>query len=167
MQYILPQLSALVILTGVSVAVIQYLFTNHKTHLKDFANSLKKIDFDGNNEYDSKLEKQWESAINNYKQHTYLINQNDSIISGLIIIVFLLFIYIIASLPAIGMTQELISTVFLNIFIFALAIALMMWLIMNLYILSQIFRKETSIKSELRDIEEQHQVVDKVLNKNR
>jgi hypothetical protein len=35
-----------------SVAVIQYLFTNHQAHLKDFITSLVKIDFDKNNQYD-------------------------------------------------------------------------------------------------------------------
>jgi histidinol-phosphate/aromatic aminotransferase/cobyric acid decarboxylase-like protein len=52
MQEILSQLSILVVLTGVSVAVIQYLFTNHHAHLKDFIASLVKIDFDKNNQYD-------------------------------------------------------------------------------------------------------------------
>jgi ABC-type enterochelin transport system substrate-binding protein len=45
----LSQLSILVVLTGVSVAVIQYLFTNHQAHLKDFIASLVKIDFDAIN----------------------------------------------------------------------------------------------------------------------
>jgi hypothetical protein len=43
------------VLTGVSVAVIQYLFTNHQAHLKDFITSLVKIDFDKNNQSTIKL----------------------------------------------------------------------------------------------------------------
>jgi histidinol-phosphate/aromatic aminotransferase/cobyric acid decarboxylase-like protein len=80
MQEILSQLNILVVLTGVSVAVVQYLFTNHQTHLKDFITSLVKIDFDKDNRYDSQLEEQWESAVTECRKHTYFINPNNSIL---------------------------------------------------------------------------------------
>jgi hypothetical protein len=95
MQEILSQLSILVVLTGVSVAVIQYLFTNHHAHLKDFIASLVKIDFDKNNQYDLKLEAQWESAITECRKHTYFINPNNSILFGFFLIINLVFIFLL------------------------------------------------------------------------
>jgi hypothetical protein len=165
MQQIFTQLSLLVVLTGVSVAVVQYLFTNHQTHLKDFIHSLKKIDFDKDNEYDSKLEQQWESALTNCKKHTYFLNPNNSILFGFAIIISLVLVYIVVSLSIIGALK--ISIFYLNIAIFIIAVALFVWLIANLYILDLIFKKETSIKLEFHEIEDQHQLVDKILNKKR
>jgi hypothetical protein len=83
------------VLTGVSVAVIQYLFTNHHAHLKDFIASLVKIDFDKNNQYDLELEAQWESAVTECRKHTYFINPNNSILIGFFLIIGLVLIFLL------------------------------------------------------------------------
>jgi hypothetical protein len=46
-------------------------------------------------------------------------------------------------------------------------IVLLAWLIANLLILNLMFKKESTIKAEFDEIEKQHQLVDKVLNKER
>jgi amino acid transporter len=163
MQQIFTQLSVLAVLTGVSVAVIQYLFSNHQIHLKDFISSLKKISFDETNEYDSELERQWESALTNCKQHTYFLNPNESILIGFIIIICLVGIYILALNPFSYFFD--VSPNWLHWFIVLISVILFSWLIVNIRTLNQIFKKEDSIKSEFHDIEKQHQLVDKILNK--
>jgi hypothetical protein len=165
MQQIFTQLSVLIVLTGVSVAVVQYLFANHQTHLKDFIKSLKKIDFDRGNKYDSKLEQRWESALTDCKNHTSFLNPNNFILFGFVIIILLVLAYIIVSLSIIGTLK--ISIFYLNTAIFIIAVALFIWLMANIIILNLIFKKEDIIKSELNDIEKQHQLVDKILNKKR
>jgi hypothetical protein len=157
-QDTLLQLSILGVLTGVSVAVVQYLFTNHQTHLKDFIASLKNIEFDKDNQYDLELENQWESAINGCKKHTYILNPNHSILLGLIIIVFLVFTYL-------SILGNIFDFIFIKKMLFGTGAILLLWLLSNLILLYQIFKKETTIKSELDEIDKQHQLVDKVLNK--
>jgi amino acid transporter len=163
MQQIFTQLSVLVVLTGVSVAIVQYLFSNHQAHLKDFISSLKKIDFNRGNKYDSELEQRWESALTNCKKHTYFINPNESILIGFIIIVCLAGVYILALNPFSDFFE--IKSNWLYWLIVLISVILFSWLIANIMILNQIFKKESSIKSEFHDIEKQHQMVDKILNK--
>ncbi|VVH57840.1 hypothetical protein BSPCLSOX_1643 [uncultured Gammaproteobacteria bacterium] len=163
MQEILSQLSILVVLTGVSVAVIQYLFTNHHAHLKDFIASLVKIDFDKNNQYDLELEAQWESAVTECRKHTYFINPNDSILFGFFLIINLVFIFLLNIVISNFVNIDKILFVACCIF----AIALLIWLILNLWTLRRMFKKESTIKAEFDEIEKQHQLVDKVLNKER
>jgi uncharacterized membrane protein YbhN (UPF0104 family) len=163
MQQIFTQFSVLVVLTGVSVAVVQYLFSNHQTHLKDFIRSLKKIDFDRDNKYDSELEQRWESALTDCKKHTYFLNPNESILIGFIIIVCLVGIYILALNPLPSFFE--IKPNWLYWLIVLISFILFSWLIANIMILNQIFKKEATIKSEFHDIEKQHQLVDKILNK--
>ncbi|MBA5248849.1 MAG: hypothetical protein FE834_04860 [Gammaproteobacteria bacterium] len=160
MQEILPQLSILVVLTGVSVAVVQYLFTNHQTHLKDFIASLKDVEFNRSNEYDLSLENQWDDAINNCKKHTYFLNPNRSIAIGFAIIVILIFVYV---LTAISVFTDVISVNFLNLFILIIALALLSWAIVNAFVLRQVFKKEDLIRIEFDEIETQHQLVNKIL----
>ncbi|SMN00264.1 hypothetical protein SPONN_1528 [uncultured Candidatus Thioglobus sp.] len=163
-QQILPQLSVLVVLTGVSVAVIQYLFTNHQAHLKGFIASLKNLDFDKGNEYDLQLEEQWESAVSNCKRHVYFINPNKSILIGFDIIIFLVLVYFSISLSAVFDLK--ISSILVNNTLFGISGILLVWLTINMLLLNQIFKKESNIKFEFDEIEKQHQLVDKVLNKN-
>lgn len=162
MQLVLTQLSVLVVLTGVSVAVIQYLFVNHQTHLKDFIASLKEISFNETNHFDRVLSERWESAINSYKKHTYLINPNDSILFGFLIIILLVSVYIAVSLSVVNVV---VNIDWIKIAIFIIAVGLLLWLILNLVILMQMFKKEASIKFKLNSIDKQHQLVEKVLNK--
>ncbi|SSC08278.1 hypothetical protein BTURTLESOX_424 [bacterium endosymbiont of Bathymodiolus sp. 5 South] len=153
-------------LTGVSVAVIQYLFTNHHAHLKDFIASLVKIDFDKNNQYDLKLEAQWESAITECRKHTYFINPNNSILFGFFLIINLVFIFLLnIVISNFANFANIDKILFFACCIFA--IALLIWLILNLRTLERMFKKESTIKAEFDEIEKQHQLVDKVLNKER
>jgi len=168
MQEILPQLSILVVLTGVSVAVVQYLFTNHQTHLKDFIASLKDVEFNRSNEYDLSLENQWDDAINNCKKHTYFLNPNRSIAIGFAIIVILIFVYVLTAILV--FFTDVISVNFLNLFILILnlfiliiALALLFWAIVNAIVLRQVFKKEDLIRIEFDEIETQHQLVNKIL----
>ncbi|SSC10462.1 DUF2207 domain-containing protein [thiotrophic endosymbiont of Bathymodiolus puteoserpentis (Logatchev)] len=160
MQEILSQLNILVVLTGVSVAVVQYLFTNHQTHLKDFITSLVKIDFDKDNKYDSQLEEQWESAVTECRKHTYFINPNNSILVGFLLIISLVFIFLLNIVVSNFVNMDIILFIMCCIF----AIVLFIWLIANLLILRLMFKKESTIKAEFDEIEKQHQLVDKVLN---
>lgn len=160
MQEILSQLNILVVLTGVSVAVVQYLFTNHQTHLKDFITSLVKIDFDKDNRYDSQLEEQWESAVTECRKHTYFINPNGSILFGFFLIISLVLIFLLNIVVSNFVNIDIILFIVCCIF----AIVLLMWLIANVLILKLMFKKESTIKAEFDEIEKQHQLVDKVLN---
>lgn len=162
MQLILTQLSVLVVLTGVSVAVVQYLFINHKTHLKDFIASLKEISFNEKNNFDRVLSERWELAIVTVKKHTHLINPNYSILVGLFIIILLVSVYIAVALSVFNIV---VNIDWIKIIIFIIAVLLFSWLILNSLILIQIFKKEASIKFELNSIDKQHQLVEKVLNK--
>lgn len=161
MQLILTQLSVLVVLTGVSVAVIQYLFVNHQTHLKDFIASLKEIRFNETNHFDRALAKRWELAIVTAKKHTYLINPNYSILFGLLIIILLVSVYIAVALSVFNMA---VNIDWIKIIIFIIAVLLFSWLILNSLILMQMFKKEASVKSIFGEIDKQHQLVEKVLN---
>ena len=173
MQEVLSQLSILVVLTGVSVAVIQYLFTNHQAHLKDFIASLVKIDFDKNNQYDLELEAQWEGAVTECRKHTYFINPNSSILIGFFLIISLVLIFllniVISNFANFALLNIVISN-FANIdkFLFIacciFTTVLLAWLIANLIILKLMFKKESTIKAKFDEIEKQHQLVDKVLN---
>jgi magnesium-transporting ATPase (P-type) len=122
-----------------------------------------KIDFDKNNQYDLELEAQWESAVTECRKHTYFINPNDSILFGFFLIINLVFIFLL----------NIVISNFVNIdkiLFFAcciFAIALLIWLILNLWTLRRMFKKESTIKAEFDEIEKQHQLVDKVLNKER
>ncbi|CAC9586033.1 hypothetical protein [uncultured Gammaproteobacteria bacterium] len=160
MQEILSQLSILVVLTGVSIAVVQYLFTNHQTHLKDFITSLVKIDFDKDNKYDSQLEEQWESVVTECRKHTYFINPNGSILFGFFLIISLVLIFLLNIVVSNFVNIDIILFIVCCIF----AIVLLMWLIANVLILKLMFKKESTIKAEFDEIEKQHQLVDKVLN---
>ncbi len=160
MQEILPQLSVLVVLTGVSVAVVQYLFINHQTRLKDFIVSLKKIDFDKDNEYDSGLEKRWDDAINDCKKHIYWLNPNASISIGFAIIVVLILVYCLASFFAIID----VSIFFLNLFLLIISVFLFLWAIVNTIVLRQVFNKESDIRTEFNEIATKHQLVDEILS---
>jgi hypothetical protein len=166
MQEILSQLSILVVLTGVSVAVIQYLFTNHQAHLKDFIASLVKIDFDKNNQYDLELEAQWESAVTECRKHTYFINPNNSILIGFFLIIGLVLIFLL-NIVISNFANFANIDKFLFIVCCIFTIVLLAWLIANLLILNLMFKKESTIKAEFDEIEKQHQLVDKVLNKER
>ncbi len=160
MQQIFFQLSVLVVLTGVSLATVQYIFTNHQKHLKDFIASLKSVEFDKDNEYDLKLERQWENAINSCKRHTYLINPNYSILFGLIIIFFLVFTYLLTYLPYIFIVD------FIKWMVFGTGVALFVWLILVFFTLIQIDKKQKSIKLEFDEIEKRHQLAEKILSSN-
>ncbi len=157
MQEILPQLSVLVVLTGVSVAVVQYLFTNHQTHLKDFIISLKDIEFNRSNKYDLSLENQWDDAINNCKKHTYFLNPNRSIVIGFAIIVALILVYVLTFISA-------ISVSFLNLFLLIISVFLFLWAIVNTIVLRQVFNKESDIRTEFNEIATKHQLVDEILS---
>ncbi len=113
MQQDLSQLSVLVVLAGVSVAVVQYLFTNHQASLRGFISSLEKIDFNQDNEYDTKLQKRWEKAISDYKKHTYLVDPNRSILSGLVIIFSLVIFYILISANTFLTGVSILTNIFL------------------------------------------------------
>lgn len=158
MQEIFPQLNTLVVLTGVSVAVVQYLFINHQTHLKDFIYSLKKLNFDETNEYDLGLKKEWESAISSCKRHTYLLNPNNSILFGFILI----FLLALTFFVTIFTFSDVVS---LQVMIRIITFLLFFWLLVNVRILWQIFNKEKLIKFEFDEIEKQHKLVEKVLDK--
>lgn len=158
MQEIFTQLNTLVVLTGVSVAVVQYLFINYQTHLKDFISSLKKLNFDETNDYDLGLKQDWESAISRCKKHTYLLNPNNSILAGFVIIISLVLIYI-------STISTIFETGFLQKIIFTITVFLLIWLLVNAFLLWQIFKKEKLIKSEFDEIDKQHQLVEKVLDK--
>ncbi len=157
MQEILPQLSVLVVLTGVSVAVVQYLFTNHQTHLKDFIISLKDIEFNRSNKYDLSLENQWDDAINNCKKHTYFLNPNRSIVIGFAIIVALILVYVLTFISA-------ISVSFLNLFLLIISVFLFLWAIANAIVLRQVFKKEDLIRFKFDEIATKHQLVDEILS---
>jgi hypothetical protein len=47
------------------------------------------------NQYDLKLEAQWESAITECRKHTYFINPNNSILFGFFLIINLVFIFLL------------------------------------------------------------------------
>lgn len=91
------QLNSLTVLTGISIAIIQYIFTNHQNTLKDILLNLSKIDFKKNNSVDNELEGKWEDTIMKCKTHTYLVGPNLLIGIGFIFIalISLLFIFVL------------------------------------------------------------------------
>ncbi len=46
-----------------------------------------------------------------------------------------------------------------------IAVFLGLWLLLNIYILRQMFKKESNIKAEFKQIVEQHSVVEEVLKR--
>lgn len=160
LEQVLPQLSVLVVLTSVSVAIIQYLFINHQARLRDLVASLEAISFDENNGYDKQLKRRWEREIIHCKDHTYFINPNNLILIGFAIIISLVLIYVLVTLPFYSIPLD-----WLNWIIIIISWVLLVWVIANYVILQEIFKKEALIKSEFHDIKNQHDLVDKVLNK--
>lgn len=150
-------------LTGVSVAIVQYLFSNHQAGLKNILSSLKKIEFDKGNQYDLALEKQWEDTISECRKHTYFMNPNISTLFGFMIIVSLAFVYVVVSWAVI--VDLKIDDIYIEILVFVIGVVLFSWLVANSIVLKQIFKKESDIKSEFNQIESQHKLVEKILNK--
>lgn len=156
MQEIFSQLSTLVVLAGVSVAVVQYLLINHQTHLKDLISSLKELNFNETNEYDLELKRAWESAISHCKEHIYFFKPNNSILIGFIIIILLVFAYS-------SVLFEFFGVVHLQVIIKGITALLLLWLFLNLHLLRQIFKKEKLIKNKFDEIDKHHRLVEEVL----
>ncbi len=158
MEKIYFQLNSLTVLTGVSLAIIQYLFTNHQNTLKEILSNLKKIEFKKNNSVDNDLEVRWEKTILDCKARNYIINPNKLIGIGFLIILFItmLFAFILfdTNIPYFN------ANTILKIF----AIGFSIFLAVGSILIYQIFSKEFSIKQEFKDIESQHNMVKRVLD---
>ncbi|SMN11970.1 hypothetical protein SPBRAN_169 [uncultured Candidatus Thioglobus sp.] len=154
MKEIYFQLNSLTVLTGISIAIIQYLFTNHQNTLKGILSNLKNIEFAKDNDVDNELEAKWEDAIRNCKEHNYFIDPNKLIGMGFLIILCTAFLF-----DFILFEFYLDSGNILKSF----AIIFTLFLIAGSFLIYQIFSKESSIKKEFKNIESQHNMVEKVL----
>lgn len=158
MKEIYFQLNSLTVLTGISIAIIQYLFTNHQNTLKDILSNLKKIEFKKDNGVDNDLEKQWEEVIRNCKVHSYIIDPSKLIGIGFLIILFvtLLFTFILfePNIPYLSPSNmlKLLSVVFV------------LFLVVSVSLIYQIFSKESKVKKKFKNIENQHNMVERVLS---
>ncbi|CAC9546287.1 hypothetical protein [uncultured Gammaproteobacteria bacterium] len=152
------QLNSLAVLTGISLAIIQYLFTNHQNTLKDILFNLKKIEFKRDNSVDSSLEVAWERVIHDCKIRTYIVDPNKLIGAGFLIIfsVALLFNGVLFKLN--------IPYLSLNGSLKVVAGGFVLFLIVSAILMYQMFSKESSIKKKFRYIERQHNMVEKVLS---
>jgi hypothetical protein len=161
MKEIYLQLNSLTVLTGISIAIIQYLFTNHQNTLKDILSNLKKIEFKKNNGVDNALEAKWERVIHNCKEHTYVIHPNKLIGVGFFIIlsVSLLFNYVLFAVNIPYFSPSVILKIITGFFT--------SFLIIGSVLIYQIFSKESSIKKEFKNIEKQHNMVERVLSSNK
>jgi hypothetical protein len=161
MEYVYLQLNSLTVLTGISIAIIQYLFTNHQNTLKGILSNLKKIEFKKNNGVDNALEAKWEQVVRNCKEHTYIIGPNKLIGVGFFIILCIALLFncvlfeINASYFSFSGALRFISVVFT------------LFLIVSSFLIYQIFSKELSIKKEFKNIERQHNMVERVLSSNK
>jgi len=158
MQETYYQLNSLIVLTGISLAIIQYLFTNHQNTLKDILSNLKEIDFKKDNDVDNALEKEWEQAIRNCREHTYIVEPNKLIGVGFLIILFtaLLFNLILFEFDAPYLSS--------NFILKFLAVVFAIFLMTGSVLIYQIFSKESSVKEDFKNIENQHNMVEKVLS---
>lgn len=161
MKEIYFQLNSLIVLTGISIAIIQYLFTNHQNTLKDILSNLKKIAFKKDNDVDNALEKEWEQVINNCKTHTYILDPNKLISIGFIIIlcIALLFNGVLFKFNIPYLSLD-ISLKFISIFF-------VLFLTTSVSLIYQIFSKESNIKKGFKNIETQHNLVEKILTSNK
>ncbi|SMM98690.1 hypothetical protein SPONL_44 [uncultured Candidatus Thioglobus sp.] len=160
MKEIYFQLNSLTVLTGISIAIIQYLFTNHQNTLKGILSNLKNIEFAKNNDVDNELEEKWEDAIRNCKERNYFIDPNKLIGIGFLIILFTAFLFNFV------LFEFNISYLSSGGILKLIAITFTLFLIAGSFLIYQIFSKESSIKKEFKNIESQHNMVEKVLASN-
>jgi len=155
MKEIYFQLNSLTVLTGISIAIVQYLFINHQNTLKDILFNLKKINFKKDNDVDNDLERQWEKTIRFCKTHTYIIDPNKLIGIGFLIILSIVLLFIFLLFEPSGLDYKNVLKI--------IVIALALFLILALFLMYQIFSKESRIKKEFKNIENQHKMVERVL----
>ncbi len=145
-------LNSLALLTGVSVAIIQYLFNNHQSNIKNLLSNIESLEFQEDNDYDKELEQLWEKTISKCKNHSY-INPNKIIYIFLILI-----ICIVALYPIVHMLIFFNIDVFtffnidvftlINWFTLIISLALIITLITSFMVLNAIINKEDSYKKE-------------------
>ncbi len=173
MEVILAQLSALVVLTGISIAVAQYLFTNHQSSLKDFLDSLEELDFNQENTYDKGLETLWEQEVSKCKEHTYRANPIVLILLGFVLVLFEVTVYFLIQfyqLQAvfeffiINIPKEVLPQVS-SVVLFLLSFCLLAWMFFAVKVLDQVLKKEVTIKSTFEEIRNKHNIVAQTLNK--
>ena len=162
MQELYLQVNTLIIITGVSLAVIQYIFNNHQANLKDLLLNLTKLDFNTNNEYDKQLEERWEKAVSACKKHTYAVSPNQLIIAGFILIALISVLFLLLLL---GKFYEVFLLNYAKHSILVFAFFIVVFLCFSVWIIKQMLLKERSFKKALARIKKEHNIVGKILNK--
>lgn len=154
-------LNSQAVLNGVSVAIIQYLFLNHRKNIDNLINQFSNLDFIDDNYHEQGLKAQWEEILANCKSHTYAVDPSKSIKLFFYNIAFISFLYILipvkGHIPRIVDLEFIITTV-LPAFTFVN-------LLLNLTILEQMHRKENECRSKLDNVKNEHNIATKVLRK--
>lgn len=169
MQTLYLQLNSLVVLTGISIAIIQYLFTNHQANITSLLKKVSDINlsFIEKNKQDQALKDNWDNLINKCKQHSYSTNPNDIIIKlfTLIIVISILYIF----LYAFTLAQEFYSDQFfiihiiliiiLFIMLFIILIRLIYLLYLSRKVILEIIDKAKYFKEKFNDIQKEHDFI--------
>ena len=160
MKEIYFQLNSLTVLMGISIAIIQYIFTNHQSTLKDILLNLGNIDFKKDNSVDNELEKKWEEVIRICKTHTYSISPNSLVAVGFVFIALISAVFI-------GILFGNVAYIDFGLILKILSVSFLIFLCAALYVMYQIFSKESTVKEEFQNIQKQHSMVEKVLASNK
>ncbi len=160
MKEVYFQLNSLTVLTGISIAIIQYIFTNHQNTLKGILLNLKKIEFKKDSDIDNKLEEKWENTIRLCKTHSYIIDPNKLIGIGFAVICLIAFLF------AFILFEFRFSYLNSGGILKFLAIVFSGFLAIGTFLIYQIFSKESKVKQQFKNIENQHNMVEKILSSN-
>ena len=162
MQELYLPLNGIAVLSGISIAIIQYLFINHQNNIKNLLSEFSDMVFLYYNHYEQSLKTQWESLLIECKQHSYSINP-----SKLINIFFINIIMISGVYVAIFFENLLSVSLILFVKIIVIAIIyvlLFVALILSLFVLYQMEKKEKYYKNKFQYIQKRHQLAQNILN---
>lgn len=161
MQVLYLQLNSLVVLTGISIAVIQYLFTNNQVNIKNLLKKVSAIslNFIDSHKQDNDLKDRWDNVINQCKEHSYSSDPNKLIISLFELVIVVSIIYVLVYFANFINFTQIISILLLGVLI-----RLIYLLHLSKKVFQEILDKEKYFKKEINDIQSEHNFIIKIID---